>query len=489
MASIKVIYKSTVRRFTLASPSTTSWAHLEDTLRNLFSIPSTIPIQLSYTDEDGDVITLSTDFELQEILTQQPQGTTFKFNLTTLAADGDEANKDAWVLESRERAPSVNTVRSDETVNIREGVAGLQIQEEPVVVNPENSFLQNSTPQKTQKPIQIDEKIFTTKEPIVEPQSRPPSYYHAALSDEANDPISPQNDSEKGKKKDAPGETSAKAASSSTPKTDESTPIIDLAANFEKLLNQFHDVLISNPQIIETANGVMEQILAAVPVDLQIWKEWLASFRNRSGSPTDYAREDEGDDYNDETNQQQQQHQHQRQQRQQQGGPSFFPNFPPGFPFHNGAPWDAPGFPFGGSAPFAFSQDNFNHATGNRCGRSNYNKCAQRGTGGCRRGPYGTRGRPFGGHQQHWQSHAQPQEEKITQEAIKEKLNILHQMGYWEDDEQNTDLLTRYNGNLERVIEVLIQQHERRDRAAQGQERASSNNAQEGQEEKQPYNL
>ncbi|KAG9284194.1 hypothetical protein G9A89_002854 [Geosiphon pyriformis] len=381
MTTIKVIYKSIIRRFSL--PSNTRWTDLEAKVRELFSIPSTIPIQLSYRDEDGDAITLSTDFELQEILTQQPQGTTFKFILSVLSVDENEENKadeDSWVLESRERAESINTVMSDETASIPEEATGLQIQQEHVIANPENPFLQHSEPQKIQKPIQTSEETVATKEPIIEPQSRSPSYNHTILTDEVNDPISQQNDLEKDKQKEAPGETSNIAASSSTSKTEEQSPIIGFAAKF---LNQCQDGLASNPQIFETIHGVMEKI-RAVPAE-------LASFRNRFVAEA--TREGETSD-ND-----------------------FFS-------------WAR-----GRSFPFSFSQ-----------------------------------------------------EEELTQEALQEKLDLLHQMGYCEDDEQNTNLLNLYNGNLEYVIEVLIEQQEQRVRAPQGQERSSSNNGQEGQETR-PYNI
>src|SRR2546423_11177485 len=101
MANIKVGYRGTLRRFTVST--NIRWAELEAKLRTLFSIPSSIPISLSYTDEEGDLITLSTDLELQETFgSQQPSSnsSTFTFLLTTPNSPTaqNELTED-WVLE------------------------------------------------------------------------------------------------------------------------------------------------------------------------------------------------------------------------------------------------------------------------------------------------------------------------------------------------------------------------------------------------------
>ncbi|CAG8570018.1 10018_t:CDS:2 [Dentiscutata heterogama] len=97
MASIKVLHGSIARRFTV--PNDTTWSSFESQIRSLFYIPSQTPISLSYTDEDGDIITLSSDLELQEILSDQELfGSSVKFVLST----PDELahnEKNSWVLE------------------------------------------------------------------------------------------------------------------------------------------------------------------------------------------------------------------------------------------------------------------------------------------------------------------------------------------------------------------------------------------------------
>ncbi|CAG8568230.1 3412_t:CDS:2 [Diversispora eburnea] len=66
MAVIKVTYNQISRRFDISS--NTTWVTLESQLRSLFKLPTNSSISLSYTDEDGDAITLSSDLELFEVL-------------------------------------------------------------------------------------------------------------------------------------------------------------------------------------------------------------------------------------------------------------------------------------------------------------------------------------------------------------------------------------------------------------------------------------
>ncbi|CAG8466973.1 1033_t:CDS:2 [Ambispora gerdemannii] len=103
-ANIKVKYQSTVRRLTIPNATTNSWIDFETQLRTLFSIPETNPISVSYTDEDGDVITLSSDLELYEVISNNNKSPfkTLSFVLSTVN-DSDHSTKnpenDSWVLE------------------------------------------------------------------------------------------------------------------------------------------------------------------------------------------------------------------------------------------------------------------------------------------------------------------------------------------------------------------------------------------------------
>ncbi|GES81873.1 protein NBR1 homolog isoform X2 [Rhizophagus clarus] len=122
MVNIKVIHKKAVRRFTL--PSSATWIELEAKLRTLFNIPALSPFTLSYTDEDNDVITLSTDLELQEIFSSVP---TVKFNLkfstSDDSSDSDDSGNEVWVLEGRNIHPNKEVVTTTDISGLQENVS------------------------------------------------------------------------------------------------------------------------------------------------------------------------------------------------------------------------------------------------------------------------------------------------------------------------------------------------------------------------------
>ncbi|RIA82629.1 hypothetical protein C1645_788003 [Glomus cerebriforme] len=361
MTSIKVIYQSTVRRFSV--PNTITWLDLESKLRELFSLPSTFKFSLSYTDEEGDVITLSTDLELQEFLSSQ---STLKFTLTP-------EKHQPFVVDTF----SGNTSEND----------FVSVEKEKLI--PDN----------------VSEKLDK----------------HVTVMDAADEPsFKPTIPSiSKGKQKEeSSAESSNKQQQEEQPSpnnnNEQRAPFIDLAEQFQGLLDQFKDVFSKNPQLIEQANNVMDQILRNVPVDIDQWAQWLNTFRSDDNTSTTNAQ-------GDETN---------NSREQQQQFPSFFP--PPNVLLSN--PWIQQMV----QDVCAGNFENFARPTGfNR--PWNFN-------GGC---PY-------------QQQQQQQQREELSQEALKEKINLLHSMGFWEDDVKNEELLNRYKGDIERVVEILIRQQTER---------------------------
>src|SRR3954469_3342143 len=107
MTNIKVTYGSISRR--LAISSITTWSEIETQFRKLFNISKELQIIVSYTDEEGDVITLSSDLELQEVLSNYSNNT-IKFVLTTLIMNNLNDNN---VLDDREK--SSDTIIDEET--------------------------------------------------------------------------------------------------------------------------------------------------------------------------------------------------------------------------------------------------------------------------------------------------------------------------------------------------------------------------------------
>jgi hypothetical protein len=110
MASVKVTYGQTSRKFTI--PSNITWSQFESQLHDLFNIPNETSISISYIDENGDVITLSTDSELQHILSDQESfGTNVKFNIYT----SENPDNNDWILKNaEEKEDSIATISDDE---------------------------------------------------------------------------------------------------------------------------------------------------------------------------------------------------------------------------------------------------------------------------------------------------------------------------------------------------------------------------------------
>ncbi|CAG8481742.1 2582_t:CDS:2 [Funneliformis caledonium] len=111
MVNIKVKFGTIARR--LGISSITTWSEFESQLRTLFNIPQNVPIVTTYTDEEGDTITLSSDIELQEVLSNAFNNNTIKFNLTT--SNGNHLNHDIMIDE--------------ETFSLINGVSAIQIEE------------------------------------------------------------------------------------------------------------------------------------------------------------------------------------------------------------------------------------------------------------------------------------------------------------------------------------------------------------------------
>ncbi|CAG8835338.1 2125_t:CDS:2, partial [Gigaspora margarita] len=81
MATVNVKYENTVRSIKL--PQNSTWLELESNFRDLFQIPNSTFITASYIDEDGDIITISSDIELWEFFSQYSVNNTIKLTLTT----------------------------------------------------------------------------------------------------------------------------------------------------------------------------------------------------------------------------------------------------------------------------------------------------------------------------------------------------------------------------------------------------------------------
>lgn len=248
MVNIKVIHKKAVRRFTL--PSNATWIELEAKLRTLFNIPALSPFTLSYTDEDNDVITLSTDLELQEIFSSAPTVKfDLKFSTSDDSSDSEDSGNEVWVLEGRNILPSKEATTD---------ISGLQ-------ENVSQKNIVSSTNQELQEPqfIEIDSRDLNENE----------------TSNKADEPLEKEDEKEKPRQVNLLDDEFFESLNSlkltkpineiEAIETVESTPseqdqprqdsTVDLQ-QFQMMIEQNQDAIKENPQLIASIKDIMDQI-------------------------------------------------------------------------------------------------------------------------------------------------------------------------------------------------------------------------------------
>ncbi|RUS15141.1 hypothetical protein BC937DRAFT_92851 [Endogone sp. FLAS-F59071] len=215
--SLKVSYGNSTRRMTV--PVDISWAQFELAARELFGLSSIDTLNILYRDPDGDIITLSTDLELQDLLgSSQGSGATLKFLLTTGPATSN--NVATWRFDSS------------------------SVSSEPV---------------ESAAPITMD----------------------------LGNDDSQSADKEKNTKNSAEG-----AADTQEEIPQASQEILVQLAN---LIDQFRDVFERNPNLGQSVNALRDQILHQIPVSLEVFAQWLGSFRNETegeANPPGYTQEE-----------------------------------------------------------------------------------------------------------------------------------------------------------------------------------------------------
>lgn len=385
MATIKVTYNSISRRFNIASPN---WVELESKLRSLYNIPTTSSLIVSYNDEDGDVITLSSDLELKEILDQQSSGRPVKLILSTVENLIFEDENDNDVVNNKSSNIKVNNNHVDDFSSLQ---------------------------QNQQQTTELEEENV---------ESRPPSYYqHVTLEEEEpEDGQSTQKEKEKESEKQRSESTNENKAQPENENKENEDDDDDDEIIF----------VISCPWARQTFFGPR-------------FGPGFGFFGGPRFGLFDGLF----------------------------GGPRYYPFSPSNFyerpQFHRSAFFNGYGWP----SAYHFSSRQCGPDACNENSKPSYcskqqqsdfcNKNSEASTSAsaktnrCNKDKYNHRSRFSCGKNSnffHPQCNNQP---SFTQEQLNEKLSTLHSMGF--DSSNNAlyeDLLKRYNGNLERVIELLL---------------------------------
>ncbi|CAG8433607.1 10912_t:CDS:2 [Diversispora eburnea] len=245
--SIKVSYQKTNRRFAIAKNA--KWSELETSIRTLYSFPPTFSFALTYTDEDSDIITLRSDLELQEILSQ-PHSSTLKFTIVPYEIENKdiESNIDKGIESNIDKGIESSIGKGIES-SIIESSIDKDIENN---ISKDNNFSKDDKYNKSND-INKGNKDNDISNLEVEEIDQLSQYFSKQHSSNQS-PYDEQNHQEEQTSK---------------------PPFIDLAAQFQKLIDQFRPLIEQHPRLIEQANNVMDQILHNIPVDLEMWTQWF----------------------------------------------------------------------------------------------------------------------------------------------------------------------------------------------------------------------
>ncbi|CAG8534893.1 4343_t:CDS:1 [Ambispora leptoticha] len=144
---VKISFNSIVRRFIV--PKDITWHDFEDQIRKRFLNLSPQPIFLSYKDEDGDIITLSSTEELSEVLASN-NSSTIAFSMSFAGYDPNTS----WIFERGEQQQQRSSAES--SISETASLIDLSENEEQAqrTESKENSNLINEQDQRRQQPDQ-----------------------------------------------------------------------------------------------------------------------------------------------------------------------------------------------------------------------------------------------------------------------------------------------------------------------------------------------
>ncbi|GBB98422.1 hypothetical protein RclHR1_03220015 [Rhizophagus clarus] len=400
MAIIKVTYNSISRRFNITSPN---WAELESKLRSLYNIPATSSLIVSYSDEDGDIITLSSDLELKEILDQQTTSRPIKLILSTVDNESE------------------NLIIEDENDNV-------VVNKSSTVNNPIEDF--SSLQQNQQQTTELEEENVG---------SRSPSYQHVTLEEEEEpeDDQSTLLDKEKEKKSEQqrPENTNENKSqpeneNKKNDEEDDDDDEIIFIISYPWARQPFFGPRFGHGFGPRFGHGFGPRFGFFGGPRFGLFDELFSGPRHYPFSPFNFYERPQCD--------------------------------------YRSACFNGYGWP---SANFSSRQCGPNACNGNSkpscCSkqqRSDFsNKNAEASTSAsaktnrCNKDKYTHSSRFSCGRNSNFFHPQYCKQTTFTQEQLNEKLSILYSMGF--DSSNNTlyeDLIKRYNGNLERVIELLL---------------------------------
>ncbi|CAG8578165.1 9638_t:CDS:2 [Cetraspora pellucida] len=254
-ASLKITHLNSVRKLTV--PLSIQWTKLEEQIRTIFSVPSGTPFLLRYRDEDGDLITLNSDLEFEQVLRS---GARVKFLLTLPQDELEQSNID-WEISSESSADTIS--------------------EEPVLVQQENEKdddeIEEFDMESGDSQLTFQNELVVTIDKKDEEMSET-SNHDEVESETTHDFLDVASLLHPSFEQREPGQRQ---------ELHELVAYLsfkEFSTKVEQVIQKCHKVITDNPEMLATANSVLDDVLENTPMYIEFVLNMLKSVKNQGAS-------------------------------------------------------------------------------------------------------------------------------------------------------------------------------------------------------------
>ncbi|OZJ04678.1 hypothetical protein BZG36_02549 [Bifiguratus adelaidae] len=268
------------RRITLHENVT--WSDFEDKVRAIFHLPSSTVFSVYYRDEDNDMITLSTDMELHDLVRQRRSQSETLCLLISLDANAPQESMEAWVMQTTPDIYPSLTDPATETVN--ETQQGLDSNaptpfatdaledDEAKEDDEQRREMEQEHAQVANEMRELDEDIphyAGDESPMPDVKTS-----HASYPDPPEEAAGTSEGGARPNEKDEGERTS-----------DRPTSFDDVMTQLQRIVEQAREIFERNPQLMQSVNAMVEQIKHNIPVNLEVFQQWLNQFKHDLNGP------------------------------------------------------------------------------------------------------------------------------------------------------------------------------------------------------------
>ncbi|KAJ1549772.1 hypothetical protein HK096_010525 [Nowakowskiella sp. JEL0078] len=377
------------------SPSSITWNQFENKIRESHSISKNLNILVTYKDEDGDVIALDTD----------RYGVLNKFSFN---------NFDFRELSDLFRITKGNYVNFEVNIRENDSVSSNSIQSNPekssdndlkeyVPVLVSSNSIQSNPEKSSDNDLEEYVPVFKQETPEIN-LSDSSKYVHVTET-ETSDTSSVHTTEEKGKTRDFNSENNNEAKPN---QSESKTSFESFLDGVNPVIEQLEAEFKANPEFVDRVSDLMSQIAEQTQNHLQpVLVDIFRSFNGSSCGPFDYSHDPRSYIY---------------------GQPQF--SHPINGSFINSGQFHP---------CFGYKARRFPNSP---CGNKNF---------------YYNQSEKANDENTSSEKTTKPESQKISEETFQKLIKQVQDMGF-RDEEVISDLLRRYDGNVERVVDLILRQ-------------------------------